>query len=453
MASSTRFFGTDGIRGRVGQPPMDPNTVLKLGWAIGKTLGAEHSAKVLVGKDTRISGYMFESALEAGLSSAGADIGLLGPFPTPGIAYLTQALKACASIVISASHNPYHDNGIKIFSNRATKLSDSQEREIEHCLKQPLKDIDISSLGKAFRVSEAEDLYVDFCKRALTSKVSLEGIKIVVDCAHGASYHIAPRIYAELGAELEVIGAKPNGFNINDGVGTIHPQLLQHQVVENEADLGIAFDGDGDRLLMVDASGNLVDGDQLLFVLARHIHQKNHLDGGVVGTEMSNLGLELALAECHIPFARAKVGDRYVLQMLKQKQWFLGGETSGHIVCLDKMTTGDAIIASLLVLQALILDDRTLADATAPMEKYPQALINISIDKPHNGDTPKMAPQIERVINQACKALNKEGRVLIRPSGTEPVLRIMVESHTEDTSRLWADRIADAARRHLPSTP
>ena len=452
MASAARFFGTDGIRGRVGQPPMDPNTVLKLGWAIGKTLGADQGAKILVGKDTRISGYMFESALEAGLSAAGADIGLLGPFPTPGIAYLTQALKACASIVISASHNPYHDNGIKVFSNQATKLSDAQEHEIENCLKQPLEDIDISSLGKAFRVSEAEDLYADFCKGALTSKVNLQGLKIVMDCAHGASYHVAPKIYSDLGANLEVIGAKPNGFNINADVGTMHPQMLQHQVVENKADLGIAFDGDGDRLLMVDASGNLIDGDQLLFLLAKHAHKEKHLKGGVVGTTMSNLGLELALKECHIPFVRAKVGDRYVLQMLKERQWSLGGETSGHIVCLDKMTTGDAIIASLLVLQALIQGDCTLADAVAPMEKYPQALINISIDKPHNGSMPKINPEIERIIDQARKALDKEGRVLMRPSGTEPLLRIMVESHTEDTSRLWANRIAETARKHLPSS-
>ena len=452
MTAKTSFFGTDGIRGRVGQSPMDPNTVLKLGWAIGKTLGAEHNAKILVGKDTRISGYMFESALEAGLSAAGADIGLLGPFPTPGIAYLTRRLKACAGIVISASHNPYHDNGIKIFSNLAAKLSHEQELEIEHCLKQPLEDIDISSLGKAVRISEAESLYADFCKRALRSNVDLQGMKIVIDCAHGASYHVAPKIYADLGADLEVIGAKPNGFNINDGVGTMHPQMLQHQVVENKADLGIAFDGDGDRLLMVDASGNLVDGDQLLFLLAKHAYKKQRLKGGVVGTTMSNLGLELALTECRIPFARAEVGDRYVLQMLKEKRWLLGGETSGHIVCLDKMTTGDAIIASLLVLQALKQDECTLAEAVAPMGKYPQALVNISIDKSHNGGMPKIDAEIDRIIDQARKALDKQGRVVIRPSGTEPVLRIMVESHTEDTSRLWANRIAETAREHLQST-
>lgn len=452
MDEETRFFGTDGIRGRVGQPPMDPNTVLKLGWAIGKTLGAEHSAKILVGKDTRISGYMFESALEAGLSAAGADIGLLGPFPTPGIAYLTQALKACAAIVISASHNPYHDNGIKVFSNRATKLSDAQELEIERCLKQPLEDIDISSLGKAFRVAEAEQLYANFCKRALMPIVDLQGMKIVLDCAHGASYHIAPKIYSDLGADLEVIGAKPNGFNINDGVGTVHPQMLQHQVVENNADLGIAFDGDGDRLLMVDTSGNLVDGDQLLFLLAAHGYRKQSLKGGVVGTEMSNLGLELALAERRIPFARAEVGDRYVLQTLRENNWLLGGETSGHIIRLDKMTTGDAIIASLLVLQALKLDEYTLAEAIAPMEKFPQALVNVPIDKPFNGSAPKVAPQVERVIGEASKVLGKEGRVLIRPSGTEPVLRIMVESHTEDSSRLWAERIAETARKSSHSS-
>ena len=449
MASEASLFGTDGIRGRVGQPPMDPNTVLRLGWAIGKVLGAKHSAKILIGKDTRISGYMFESALEAGLSAAGADIGLLGPFPSPGVAYLTQALKACAGIVISASHNPYHDNGIKIFSNLATKLSDEQELEIEHCLKQPLEDIDISSLGKAFRISEAEELYADFCLRALPSKINLQGVKIVLDCAHGASYHIAPKIYSQLNADLEIIGAKPNGFNINDGVGTMYPHILQHQVVENKADMGIAFDGDGDRLLMVDASGNLVDGDQLLFLLAKHAHQKRQLKGGVVGTAMSNLGLELALAERQIPFARAEVGDRYVLQMLREKHWSLGGETSGHIVCLDKMTTGDAMIASLLVLQALMEDGCTLAEAVEPMEKYPQALVNLPTNKLYNGHAPKLDPKIDSVINQAREALDKQGRVLIRHSGTEPVLRIMVESHAEDTSRSWANRIAETARKHL----
>ena len=449
MATKTSFFGTDGVRGRVGQSPMDPNTVLKLGWAVGKTLGAEHNAKVLVGKDTRISGYMFESALEAGLSAAGADIGLLGPFPTPGIAYLTQAMKACAGIVISASHNPHHDNGIKLFSNKATKLSEHQEFEIENCLRQHIEDIDISSLGKAFRVSEAEHLYSSFCKSVLPAKMNLQGLKIVLDCAHGANYRIAPKIYSDLAADLEVIGAKPNGFNINDGVGTMHPQMLQHQVVENKADLGIAFDGDGDRLLMVDHAGKLIDGDQLLFLLAQHAHQKQQLKGGVVGTTMSNLGLECALAKCGIPFERAEVGDRYVLQKLQQKQWQLGGETSGHIVCLDKTTTGDAIIASLLVLQALIETDRTLAEAVVAMEKYPQALINISIAKPYNGSLPKFAPEVDDIINQARKTLHKQGRVLIRPSGTEPMLRIMVESHSEEESRLWAERIAATARKYL----
>ena len=449
MALETNFFGTDGIRGRVGQSPMEPNTMLRLGWAIGKTLGAKHNAKVLIGKDTRISGYMFESALEAGLSAAGADVGLLGPFPTPGIAYLTQTLKACAGIVISASHNPYHDNGIKLFSNQATKLSKQQEVEIEHCLEQQMKDIDISSLGKAFRIADAETLYSDFCKKVLPPKMRLQGMKIVLDCAHGANYHIAPNIYSDLGAELEVIGAKPNGFNINDGVGTMYPQMLRHQVIENKADLGIAFDGDGDRLLMIDSSGELIDGDQLLFILAKHAYQTQKLKGGVVGTTMSNFGLEHALGEFHIPFVRADVGDRYVLHKLKQKRWNLGGETSGHIVCLDKATTGDAIIASLLVLQALIEGGCTLAEAVAPMEKYPQAHINLSIDKPYNGDLPQFAPAIDCIINQARKALDKQGRVLMRASGTEPMLRIMVESHSEDESRLWANRIAETVHKYL----
>lgn len=440
-----KFFGTDGIRARVGQPPMTPEVVLKLGWAIGCRLIRDNRTSILIGKDTRISGYMFESALEAGLSAAGVDIGLLGPFPTPGVAYLTNELNACGSIVISASHNPYYDNGIKVFSADAIKLPDDDELAIENYVEKPLKSVEPSQLGKAFRVTDAKDRYASFCKQAIQN-YNLSGIKVVLDCAHGAMYHIAPDIYRALGAELTVIGAEPNGFNINSEVGTTQPEALQRKVVETQADLGIAFDGDGDRLLMVDANGHLVDGDQLLFILADHYQRAKIMQGGVVGTAMTNLGLEIALKERSIPFERSEIGDRYVFQMLKQKNWMLGGETSGHIVCLDKVTTGDAMVASLLVLQALIKDDCNLADAVAPMEKFPQVLINVPLPQQYSHNT---SSAVTRVIDEAHKALDSCGRVLVRPSGTEPLLRIMVESSTEDTSRLWAQRIAETVYQSI----
>ena len=443
-----KFFGTDGIRARVGQPPMTPEFVLKLGWAVGRQLKDGGDTRVLIGKDTRISGYLFESALQAGLSAAGVEIGLLGPFPTPGIAYVTKALDASGGIVISASHNPYYDNGIKIFSADATKLSDEDELEIEKHLEQDLHLVELSKLGKAFRITDAAARYAEFCKQALGDS-KLDGIKIVLDCANGATYHIAPGIYQDLGAQLTVIGAEPNGLNINSKVGVTQPQALQHKVVETQADMGIAFDGDGDRLLMVDAAGQMVDGDQLLFVLADYAYRANTMHGGVVGTAMSNLGLELALKERDIPFERCEIGDRYVFQMLKKKNWLLGGETSGHIVCLDKVTTGDAIVASLLVLQSLIKDGRSLADAVAPMEKRPQVLINVPLPQ-RCGDATTSAA-VTRVIDEAHKALDSGGRVLVRPSGTEPLLRIMVESATEDLSRLWAQRIAESVHQSIES--
>lgn len=426
-----KYFGTDGIRGKVGEYPITPDFVMRLGYAAGKVLTSMSSnlAKgahpaVLIGKDTRISGYMLEAALEAGLSAAGVDVLLTGPMPTPAVAYLTRALRAQAGIVISASHNPYYDNGIKFFSSEGAKLGDDIEYAIEAELDKPMQVMESAMLGKARRIDDAAGRYIEFCKSTFPSDMDLRGLKIVLDCAHGATYHVAPNVFHELGAEIISIGNKPDGLNINEQVGSTHPQALQNAVLEHQADLGIAFDGDGDRVMMVDAYGNLLDGDQLLYIIALGLHAKGELKGGVAGTLMTNLALEHALQKNHIPFARAKVGDRYVLELLNEKRWVLGGENSGHILTLDKHSSGDAIIAALQVLHALILSGKTLADLREDLVLYPQVLINVVTAKKIDLD---YHDQIQAAVKTAEKELAGRGRVLLRASGTEPKIRVMVE--------------------------
>jgi phosphoglucosamine mutase len=444
-----KYFGTDGVRGKVGQEPITPDLVMRLGYAAGKVLagirrkGVERPA-VLIGKDTRISGYMLESALEAGLSAAGVDVLLVGPMPTPAVAYLTRALRLSAGIVISASHNPYDDNGIKFFSGDGFKLPDATENAIERELARPLKCMPSLRLGKARRLDDAAGRYVEFCKSAFPPQLHLRGLRIVVDCAHGAAYHIAPHVFHELGADVETVGVAPDGFNINDRVGATSPQALQTAVKRHKADLGIALDGDGDRLVMVDGAGALYDGDQLLYAIARHRKQKGELAGGVVGTQMTNLALEHAFDRLKVPFARARVGDRYVLEMLLQRRWQLGGENSGHIVCLDKHTTGDGIVSALQVLRALAESGATLAKAAGALTLYPQILVNVSARKQRD---PLSSPDVKRAVRQAEAELDGTGRVLLRPSGTEPVIRVMVEGRDAATVRRWAGVIADAVRK------
>jgi phosphoglucosamine mutase len=443
-----KYFGTDGIRGRVGEKPITPDFVLRLGYAAGKVLatarrkGAERPG-VLIGKDTRVSGYMMESALEAGLSSAGVDVLLVGPMPTPAVAYLTRALRLAAGIVISASHNPHEDNGIKFFSGDGAKLPDATERAIERELGKPLKCMSSARLGKARRIDDAAGRYIEFCKTTFPSHLHLRGMRIVVDCANGASYHVAPPVFHELGADVETIGTDPDGFNINHLVGATAPQALQTAVRRHKADLGIGLDGDGDRLLMVDADGRLYDGDQLLYVIARHRKEERRLPGGVVGTQMTNLALEHALGKLKVPFVRAKVGDRYVLEMLLKRHWQLGGENSGHIVCLDKHTTGDGIISALQVLCALGERRTTLARAAGSLKLYPQTLVNVRVAQRERAIA---ASEVRRAVAAAHAALDGKGRVLLRPSGTEPVVRVMVEGRNGGQVRGWADRIAAAVR-------
>ena len=445
-----KYFGTDGVRGKVGADPITPDFVMRLGYAAGRVLagiprkGLERPA-VLIGKDTRVSGYMLESALEAGLSAAGVDVLLVGPMPTPAIAYLTRALRLSAGIVISASHNPYDDNGIKFFSGDGAKLPDATETAIERELARPLKCMISSRLGKARRMDDAAGRYIEFCKTTFPTSLHLRGMRIVVDCAHGAAYHIAPHVFHELGADIETVGVSPDGFNINDLVGATSPQALQTAVKRHKADLGIALDGDGDRLVMVDSAGALYDGDQLLYVIARHRKQKGELRGGVVGTQMTNLALEHALARLKVPFARAKVGDRYVLEMLMKRHWQLGGENSGHIVCLDKHTTGDAIVSALQVLRALVEQGTTLQKTAGVIKLYPQVLLNVSLKK--KGRNALASPEVKRSVRQAETDLDGNGRVLLRPSGTEPVIRVMVEGRDGAKVRRWADHIAAAVRK------
>jgi len=447
---SRKYFGTDGIRGKVGEAPITPDFVMRLGYAAGKVLVSEqHSAKgdhpaVVIGKDTRISGYMLESALQAGLSAAGVDVLLLGPMPTPAVAYLTRALRAQAGIVISASHNPFEDNGIKFFSGNGTKLPDRTEQAIERELEAPLLTMPSAQLGKARRINDAAGRYIEFCKSTFPNELDLRGMKIVVDCAHGATYHIAPHVFHELGAEVVAIGNQPDGLNINQDCGSTSPQRLQAAVVEQRADLGVAFDGDGDRLIMVDSSGETFDGDRLLYAIAKYRQQHGLLKGGLAGTLMTNLGMEHALAKLAIPFARANVGDRYVLELMQERGWQLGGENSGHIICLDRHTTGDGIIAALQVLQALRVTKNSLTEYTREVRIYPQVLINIRVGK---GFDFRDNSDVQQVVAEAQCDLDISGRVLLRASGTEPLLRVMVEGRDEEPVQRWAETIAAAVRQ------
>ncbi|WP_349572801.1 phosphoglucosamine mutase [Azotobacter salinestris] len=436
---SKKYFGTDGIRGRVGEYPITPDFMLRLGWAAGKAFRRQGICRVLVGKDTRISGYMFESVLEAGLSAAGADVLLLGPMPTPAIAYLTRTFHAEAGIVISASHNPHYDNGIKFFSGQGTKLPDELELVIEELLDTPMTVVDSAQLGKVSRINDAAGRYIEFCKSSVPTGTSFAGLKMVVDCAHGATYKVAPSVFRELGAEVAVLAAQPNGLNINDRCGSTDIVALQAEVLMQRADLGIAFDGDGDRVLMVDHTGAVVDGDELLFLIARDMHEQGRLQGGVVGTLMSNLGLELALQDIGIPFERAKVGDRYVMAELLARNWQLGGESSGHIVCCHHSTTGDGIIAALQVLMALKHRGQRLAEARQGMRKFPQVLVNVR----YAGDKdPVGHPAVQEACERVTEQMAGRGRVLLRKSGTEPLVRVMVEGDDESQVRLHADNLA-----------
>jgi len=434
-----KYFGTDGIRGRVGDFPITPEFMLKLGWAAGMAFRKQGKCRILIGKDTRISGYMFESALEAGLSAAGADVMLLGPMPTPAIAYLTRTFHAEAGIVISASHNPHHDNGIKFFSGQGTKLPDEIELMIEELLDAPMTVVESEQLGKVSRINDAAGRYIEFCKSSVPSSTDFAGLKVVVDCAHGAAYKVAPSVFRELGAQVTVLSAQPNGLNINDGCGSTHVEALQAEVLAQQADLGIAFDGDADRVLMVDHSGALVDGDELLFIIARDLLERGKLQGGVVGTLMSNLGLELALADLGIPFVRAKVGDRYVIAELLSRNWQLGGENSGHLVCFQHTTTGDAIIAALQVLMALKRRQQTLGEARLGMQKCPQVLVNVRFA---GGVDPLEHPAVREASARVTEQMAGRGRVLLRKSGTEPLVRVMVEGDDEGQVRGYADELA-----------
>ncbi len=452
---SKQYFGTDGIRGKVGEHPITPDFVMRLGYAAGRVLAnrAGNLAKgarpaVLIGKDTRISGYMLEAALEAGLSAAGVDILLTGPMPTPAVAYLTRALRAQAGIVISASHNPYYDNGIKFFSSLGAKLPDEIEHAIEAELDKPMQVMESAKLGKARRIDDAAGRYVEFCKSTFPSNMDLRGLKIVLDCAHGATYHVAPDVFHELGAEVIAIGNQPDGLNINEQVGSTHPQALQKAVVEHQADLGIAFDGDGDRVMMVDSLGNLLDGDQLLYIIALGLYAKGKLKGGVAGTLMTNLALEHALQKHQIPFARANVGDRYVLELLNEKNWKLGGENSGHILTLDKHSSGDAIIAALQVLHALTESGKTLAEMGASLRLYPQVLINVTYQpKANQAKLDLNTPQLQDAVKSAEAELKNAGRVLLRASGTEPKIRVMVEGQDCALVQKLAQGIAEVVKK------
>lgn len=441
-----KYFGTDGVRGRVGEFPMTPDFAMKLGWAAGQVLGAEGVKEVIIGKDTRASGYMLESALEAGFSAAGVNVALVGPLPTPGVAYLTSTFRADAGVVISASHNPFYDNGIKIFAQGGNKLTDAQEQEIERWLQTAIEGgmtcVESEKLGKARRVDDAAGRYTEYCKANLPGYLSLNGLKIVVDCANGAAYKVAPAVYRELGAELVSIHDKPNGLNINAECGATSMQSLRAAVLEHGADLGIALDGDADRLMMVDHTGAVVDGDELLYLLAKDAKASGYA-GGVVGTQMSNLGLEQALEAMGIPFKRAKVGDRYVMEQLKATGWRLGGEGSGHLLSLDHASTGDAIIASLRVLTCLLQSQSNLFDAKQGMHKLPQTLINVRFT-PSGDANPLEAPHVKQAVKEVEAFLGTKGRVLLRKSGTEPLIRVMVEAVDAEQAQSSAQRIADS---------
>lgn len=443
--ANRKYFGTDGVRGKVGTFPITPDFALKLGWAAGKVLATQGSKKVLIGKDTRISGYMLESALEAGLAAAGLSAAFTGPMPTPAIAYLTRTFRAEAGIVISASHNPYYDNGIKFFSSVGEKLPDEVEEAIEAMLDQPMDCVESAELGRASRITDAAGRYIEFCKSTFPAHLSLEGLKIVVDCANGATYHIAPNVMRELGAEVIEIGTRPDGLNINEKCGATDIKALQNVVVEAEADVGLAYDGDGDRLIMVDHLGNKVDGDQILFIIAREALRAGKLQGGVVGTLMSNMSLEIALKQLAIPFARANVGDRYVLELLKEKGWKLGGENSGHIIVLDKNTTGDGIIASLEVLAAMVNHKLSLNELAKAVPLFPQVLLNVRFN---GGANPLESDEVKTVAKEVEQRLAGKGRILLRKSGTEPLIRVMVECEDAELAQRCAEEIVEAVKRN-----
>lgn len=435
--ATKNFFGTDGIRGRFGIDPITPLTVLKLGWAVGTVMRKRFGkGQILIGKDTRVSGYILESALEAGISSAGMDVVMLGPVPTPAIAYLTRSARATAGVVISASHNPFHDNGIKFFSADGFKISDEIEFEIEQALQETMVTVEPKDLGKASRMVSAADRYIEFCKNALAPETNLTGLKVAIDCANGAAYQVAPKVFTELGASVSIMNNLPNGFNINDQCGSTHMADLQAFVIEEQCDLGIAFDGDADRVMMVDHTGNVVDGDQLLYVLTSSKQAQGELSGGVVGTVMTNLGLEKRFDDLGIPFVRAAVGDRYVLQLMQENDWQFGGESSGHLICLDKSTTGDGLVAALLVVEALADRKKTLQEIVSEYEVFPQKMINVSIEKSNQSAKEICANQIVLDAVQASESiLADKGRILLRPSGTEPLIRVMVEG--EDAQQVF----------------
>ena len=443
--ANRKYFGTDGVRGKVGTYPITPDFALKLGWAAGKVLASQGSKMVLIGKDTRISGYMLESALEAGLAAAGLSAAFTGPMPTPAIAYLTRTFRAEAGIVISASHNPYYDNGIKFFSAKGTKLPDEIEEAIEAMLEQPMDCVESAELGKASRINDAAGRYIEFCKGTFPAHLGLEGYKIVVDCANGATYHIAPNVLRELGAEVIEIGTDPNGLNINEKCGATDVTALQDKVVETKADVGLAYDGDGDRIMMVDHLGNKIDGDQILFIIAREALRSGQLKGGVVGTLMSNMSLEIALKMLGVPFLRANVGDRYVLEKMVENDWTLGGENSGHIIIADKNTTGDGIVASLAVLAAMAQHKLSLNELASAVKLFPQVLINVRFA---GGDNPLESDAVKSVASDVEKRLEGKGRILLRKSGTEPLIRVMVECQDAALAQQCAEEIAEAVKSH-----
>ncbi len=441
--ANRKYFGTDGVRGKVGTYPITPDFALKLGWAAGKVLASQGSRTVLIGKDTRISGYMLESALEAGLAAAGLTAAFTGPMPTPAVAYLTRTFRLEAGIVISASHNPYYDNGIKFFSAQGTKLPDNIEEAIEAMLDQPMDCVESADLGKASRISDAAGRYIEFCKSTFPAHLGLDGYKIVVDCANGATYHIAPNVLRELGAEVIEIGTEPNGININEKCGATDVKALQEKVLETKADVGLAYDGDGDRIMMVDHLGNKVDGDQILFIIAREALRSGQLKGGVVGTLMSNMSLEIALKMLGVPFVRANVGDRYVLEKMVEYNWTLGGENSGHIIIADKNTTGDGIIASLAVLSAMVQHRLSLNELASAVKLFPQVLINVRFA---GGDNPLESEAVKAVAADVEKRLEGKGRILLRKSGTEPLIRVMVECEDGVLAKQCAEEIAEAVK-------
>ena len=443
--ANRKYFGTDGVRGKVGTYPITPDFALKLGWAAGKVLASQGSKMVLIGKDTRISGYMLESALEAGLAAAGLSAAFTGPMPTPAIAYLTRTFRAEAGIVISASHNSYYDNGIKFFSAKGTKLPDEIEEAIEAMLEQPIDCVESAELGKASRINDAAGRYIEFCKGTFPAHLGLEGYKIVVDCANGATYHIAPNVLRELGAEVIEIGTDPNGLNINEKCGATDVTALQAKVVETKADVGLAYDGDGDRIMMVDHLGNKVDGDQILFIMAREALRSGQLKGGVVGTLMSNMSLEIALKMLGVPFLRANVGDRYVLEKMVENDWTLGGENSGHIIIADKNTTGDGIVASLAVLAAMAQHKLSLNELASAVKLFPQVLINVRFA---GGENPLESDAVKSVAADVEKRLEGKGRILLRKSGTEPLIRVMVECQDAALAQQCAEEIAEAVKSH-----